>query len=131
MRMNDENTTLLLQIAERSKSNTHRLDGIEERVRSIETDQKAIYKIATSVELVAQRMEHIEEKVDSTNAKIDAQSKAWAESEKRLSDRISENEARPLRQTADNINKIKVAVITAICTTIATSALAAIIAFMK
>lgn len=129
--MNDENTTLLLQIAERAKSNTHRLDGIEERVKAIEVDQKAIYKIATSVELVAQRMEHIEEKVDSTNAKIDAQGKAWAESEKRLSDRITETEARPLRQTAENINKIKVAVITAICTALATGGLAAVIAFMK
>lgn len=129
--MNDENIALLLQTAERSKSNTHRLDTMEKRMDQVEADQKAIYKIATSVELVAQRMEHIEEKVDSTNAKIDAQGKAWEESEKRLSDRITETEARPLRQTADNINKIKVAIITAICTALATGGLAAIIAFMK
>ena len=129
--MNEDNVALLIETAERARSNSHRIDGMEERMKSYETEQKAIYKIATSVELMTQQLKHIDEKVDHTNDKLDAQSQAWKESEKRLSDRISENEAKPLRQTADNINKIKVAVITAICTAMATGALAAIIAFMK
>lgn len=129
--MNEDNVALLIETAERARSNSHRIDGMEERMKSYETEQKAIYKIATSVELMTQQLKHIDEKVDHTNDKLDAQNQAWKESEKRLSDRISENEAKPLRQTADNINKIKVAVITAICTAMATGALAAIIAFMK
>ena len=129
--MNEDNVALLIETAERARSNSHRIDGMEERMKSYETEQKAIYKIATSVELMTQQLKHIDEKVDHTNDKLDAQSQAWKESEKRLSDRISETEAKPLRQTADNINKIKVAVITAICTAMATGALAAIIAFMK
>lgn len=129
--MDEQNIALLIETSERAKSNTHRLDNVEDRLKSYESEQKAIYKIASSVELVVQRMGHIEEKIDNANNKIDAQSRAWQESEKRLSDRISENEARPLRQQADNINKVKVAVITAICTAMATGALAAIIAFMK
>lgn len=129
--MNEDNVALLIETAERARSNSHRIDGMEERMKSYETEQKAIYKIATSVELMTQQLKHIDEKVDHTNDKLDAQNQAWKESEKRLSDRISENEAKPLRQTADNINKIKVAVITAICTAMATGALVAIIAFMK
>ena len=129
--MNEDNVALLIEISERAKSNSHRIDSMEKRVESIENDQKAIYEIATSVKLIAQQIKHIDEKVDNTNSKLDAQSQAWKESEKRLSDRISENEAKPLRQTADNINKIKVAVITAVCTAMATGALAAVIAFMK
>jgi Fic family protein len=129
--MNEDNVALLIETAERARSNSHRIDGMEERMKSYETEQKAIYKIATSVELMTQQLKHIDEKVDHTNDKLDAQNQAWKESEKRLSDRISENEAKPLRQTADNINKIKVAVITAVCTAMATGALAAIIAFMK
>ena len=40
-------------------------------MREVNNDQKAIYKIATSVEVIAQRVSNIEDKVVDTNAKVD------------------------------------------------------------
>lgn len=94
-------------------------------------EQKEIYKIATSVELIAQRVSNIESKVDDTNRKVDAQTKAWQETEKKLSEKVSETENKPYKDIAKNVNSVKLAVITAICTLLATGIVSAIIIFGK
>ena len=82
--MTEQETVMLIETEQRCKSNTHRIDNLEGELKEIQSEQKAIYKIATSVELIAQRVSNIEGKVDDTNRKVDAQAKAWQETERKL-----------------------------------------------
>ena len=107
--MTEQEKVTLIETEQRSLSNTHRIDAIEEEMHEIQNDQKAIYKIATSVEVIAQRVSTIEDKVEDTNDKVN-----------KLSEKVNENEIRPYEQVAKNWNKVKVAVISAVCTLIAT-----------
>ena len=125
--MTEQEKVTLIETEQRSKSNSHRLDAVEAEMKEIQNEQKAIYKIATSVEVIAQRVSNIEEKVDDTNRKVDSQTKAWQETERRLSE--AQNE--PYKRTANKVNSIKVAIITTICTFLATGILGAIIVFVK
>lgn len=136
--MTEQEKEMLIKTEQRSKSNEHRIDAIDEELKEIKAEQKAIYKIATSVEVIAQRVSNIEEKVDATskkvndtNEKVNAQVTAWQETEQRLTERIVESENRPLKQVASNVNSIKVAIITAICTLLATGIIAAVVTFAK
>ena len=90
--MTEQETVLLIETEQRCKSNTHRIDTLEGELKEIQSEQKAIYKIATSVELIAQRVSNIEGKVDDTNRKVDAQAKAWQETERKLSEKVNETE---------------------------------------
>ena len=51
--MTEQETVLLIETEQRCKSNTHRIDNLEGELKEIQSEQKAIYKIATSVELIA------------------------------------------------------------------------------
>lgn len=70
--MTEQETVLLIETEQRCKSNTHRIDNLENELKELQSEQKAIYKIATSVELIAQRVSNIEGKVDDTNRMISA-----------------------------------------------------------
>ena len=123
--------SMLIETEQRCKSNTHRIDNLENELKEIQSEQKAIYKIATSVELIAQRVSNIETKVDDTNSKVDAQAKAWQETERKLSEKVNEAENKPYKQIASNVNSIKVAVITCICTLLVSGIIGAIVMFGK
>lgn len=125
--MTEQERIILIETEQRSKSNTHRLDKMETDMRDIKNDQKALYKIATSVEVIAQRVSNIEDKVDDTNDKVNAQAEAWQETERRL----TETQNEPYKRTATNVNSVKVAIVTAICTFVVTGVLSAIIMFVK
>ena len=129
--MTEQEKVTLIETEQRSKSNTHRIDNIELELKEIKNDQKAIYSIATSVEVIAQRVSSIETKVDDTNNKVDAQTKAWQETERKLADKVNETENKPYKQIATNVNSIKVAVITCICTLLVSGIIGAIIMFGK
>ncbi len=129
--MTEQEKVTLIETEQRSKSNTHRIDNIELELKEIKNDQKAIYSIATSVEVIAQRVSNIETKVDDTNNKVDAQTKAWQETERKLADKVNETENKPYKQIATNVNSIKVAVITCICTLLVSGIIGAIIMFGK
>ena len=126
--MTEQETVLLIETEQRCKSNTHRIDNLEGELKEIQSEQKAIYKIATSVELIAQRVSNIEGKVDDTNRKVDAQAKAWQETERKLSEKVNETENKPYKQIA---NTVKVAIITCISTLLVSGIIGAIIAFGK
>lgn len=106
--MTEQETVMLIETEQRCKSNTHRIDNLEGELKEIQSEQKAIYKIATSVELIAQRVSNIEGKVDDTNRKVDAQAKAWQETERKLSEKVTETENQPYKQIAKNVNSVKV-----------------------
>ena len=127
--MTEQETVMLIETEQRSKSNAHRLDNMELELKEIQSEQKAIYKIATSVELIAQRVSNIEDKVDDTNRKVDSQTKAWQETERKLSEKVSETEAKPYRQIANNVNTVKVAIITCVCTLLVSGIIGAIVVF--
>ena len=127
--MTEQETVMLIETEQRSKSNAHRLDSMELKLKEIQSEQKAIYKIATSVELIAQRVSNIEDKVDDTNRKVDSQTKAWQETERKLSEKVSETEAKPYRQIANNVNTVKVAIITCVCTLLVSGIIGAIVVF--
>lgn len=129
--MTEEQLATLVEIDQRSKSNSHRLDELVDEVKDIKNENKAIYRIATSVELMAQKITHIEEKVDETGRKVDAQTAIWREAENKLSDRIAEVDSKPDRLTANNVNSIKVSLISSILSIMASGLVAAIIAFAK
>lgn len=129
--MTEQEKVTLIETEQRSKSNTHRIDNIEAELKEIKNDQKAIYSIATSVEVIAQRVSNIETKVDDTNSKVDAQTKAWQETERKLSEKVNETENKPYKQIANNVNSIKVAVITCVCTLLVSGFIGALIVFGK
>lgn len=129
--MTEQETVMLIETEQRCKSNTHRIDNMEMEIKEIQSEQKAIYKIATSVELIAQRVSNIEGKVDDTNRKVDAQVKAWRETETKLSEKMNETENKPYKQIAMNVNSVKVAVITCVCTLLVSGLIGALIAFGK
>lgn len=61
---NEEMTERLVEVEQRSKSNTHRLDAVEK-------NQEALNSIATSVAVMAEQQENISDKVDTIDAKVD------------------------------------------------------------
>ena len=128
--IDEHDKTKLIETEQRSKSNAHRIEALESEVKEIKNDQKAIYKIATSVEVLVQRVGNIEEKIDDTNRKVDAQSEAWHNTEARLSKKIAETEAEPYKQTAKNVNSVKVAIISCICTALVSGMIGALIHFI-
>ena len=86
---------------------------------------------SAAVQNIAQRVSNIETKVDDTNSKVDAQVKAWQETERKLSEKVNETENKPYKQIASNVNSIKVAVITCICTLLVSGIIGAIVMFGK
>lgn len=123
----DTNEKILIETQERSKSNTKRINALEEEIKDIKSEQRAIYEIATSVKVLVERVGYIETKVDETSKKIDKQSAQWQKAENELSSRISETKAEKDHQTAENVDSVKIAVITAMCTALATGALSTLL----
>lgn len=129
--MTDAERIILIESEQRSKSNSHRIDTLEGEIKEIKEENKAIYKIATSVEVMAEKLGNIEDKVDETNRKVDETAKAQHATEERFLERIEDIENRPANQVAKNVNEIKVKAITAIITFLITGALGALIYFVK
>ena len=60
---NEEMTERLVEVEQRSKSNTHRLDAVEK-------NQEALNSIATSVAVMAEQQKNISDKVDTIDDKV-------------------------------------------------------------
>lgn len=125
--MTEQERTTLAKTEQRAKSNSHRLDVVEEEMGKLRDEQKAIYKIAASVEVIADQTKRTQEEVSKLNLKIDKQSADWRESENELEEhllatyhRVEELQNKPSKKLAENYEKIKVAVITALCSGAAT-----------
>lgn len=129
--MTDGEKVTLIETEQRSKSNAHRLDNVETEMKEMKNDNKAMYELATSVRVMAERQGNMEDKLDEISDKVDETSKAQKDTEVRFLQKINEVENKPNSLTADNVNKIKVSIITAIFTFLATGALGAIIYFAK
>lgn len=118
--MNENDVRLLSDIDSRSKSNGHRIDKLEDEVKEIRTENKAIYELTTSIKLMAQDMTSI--KTDLAEVK---------DGQKTMAKEVAEVKNKPAQETADIVMKVKVAVITAISTTVALGILGSVIYFTK
>lgn len=129
--MTENERIILIETEQRSKSNTHRLDEMETSIREIQKENKAIYKIASSVEVMAEKLGNIEDKIDETKRKVDETARAQAASEKKFLERISEVENAPAIQTAKNVNDIKLKIAMTVAGFLITGMLGALIYFVK
>ncbi len=116
--MTEQERLMLVETSQRSKTNSEQISKIENAIHEIQGDQKAIYSIATSVELIAQRVTTIETKVEDTNTKVNS-----------LSEKVIEAETKPYKQVASNWNSIKLAIVSSICTFLVGGVLGAILFF--
>ena len=116
--MTEQEKTTLIETEQRSKSNSHRIDDLEADMKEMQKEQKAIYQIASSVEVIANRVGTIEGKVNDTNEQVS-----------KLSEKVNETANQPYQQVAKNVNSIKVAIISAVCTLIATGVISAVLHF--
>ena len=116
----DNNEKILIETKERSITNQKRLDIVEEELKELKSEQKAIYEIASSLKVLVERVGYIEGKVNETSHKIDQQSDAWRLAETTLSAKISEAQSEKDHNTARNVDSIKLAAITAFITALAT-----------
>ena len=129
--MTDDEKTILIETEQRSKSNAHRLDKIENEIKDLNEENKAIYKIATSVEVMAEKIGNIDNKVNEISRKVDETSDAQKESENRFLQQISNIENAPAKQVAKNVNSIRLAIATSVITFIITGLLATLIHFVR
>lgn len=83
------------EVDSRSKSNEHRIDDCETEIKEIKTEQKAIYKIANSVENLATSMSDLQ--VDVKEVKT---------GQKQLNDKVNTLENQPAKKTYDTWQKL-------------------------
>ena len=122
--MNDLEKTVI-EVDQRSKSNTYQINEIKDDIRKLAEENKAIYEIASSVKIIASNMENIEEKIDQTGKKVDAVNSKVNDVERKIID----VENKPARETAETISKIKIAAYTSIVTFLVSGILGSVIFF--
>jgi uncharacterized coiled-coil DUF342 family protein len=69
--MDEDDKELLIQTSERSKSNTHQIDEIKNRMDKLEQKTEDIHKIATTIEVVCNDIGYIKEGQNELNNKFD------------------------------------------------------------
>lgn len=125
--MTDADIKKLAEVDQRSRSNEHRLDNLEDDVADLRKEQSAIYQLAASVQVIAEQtkttsadVKSLSAKIDEQGKKIDKQDKDRVSAEKALEDKIVAVQSAPAVEKADTLDKVRVAVITAVCSGIAT-----------
>lgn len=129
--MTENERIILIETEQRSKANSHRLDNVQNSIDKMKDENKAIYKIATSVEVMAEKLGNIEDKVDETKRKVDETAEAQRASEEKLLQRVSDVENAPAKQTASNVNSVRLSIVTAVVTFLVTGVAAALVYFAK
>lgn len=121
--MTDEDIKTLAEVDQRSKSNSHRLDKLEGDVSSLQKEQSAIYKLAASVQVIAEQTKNTSDDVKELSSKIDKQADERIKAERALEDKIGVVKNAPALKQSETAEKVRVAVITAICSGLATTLL--------
>ena len=95
--MEEKDLVVLTETVERSKSNTHQIEEIKDKLEKMETRQETIYELTTSVKLIAQDMSSIKETIN------DVKQGQYA-----LSDKVDEqiSEVREKIERVDNKSKV-------------------------
>lgn len=93
----------IAEIGERCKSNSHRLDEVEDEIKIVRKDQQAIYDIAASVKIIAQDMTYV--KTDVAEVK---------KSQMQIKSELADVKAKPEKAKAQWMDKAIGAVIGAV-----------------
>ena len=125
-RMTENEKTVLIETEQRSKSNQRRLDRHESEIKDIREENKALYELSTSIKLIVQDMSGIRE--DLKDVKQDMSD--VKNGQDKLAAKVSEIEHKPAEETAAMWGKVKIAVITAIATMLATGAVGSLVYFV-
>lgn len=99
MSWDNEHEQRLTETEARSKSNTHRLDKLEENT-------KAINRLATSVEVMATKQEQVASSVDKMDGTVS-----------RLDEKVTALEAKPGKRWESMVDKVIWAVVGAVIAT--------------
>lgn len=110
----------LQEVKSRAESNTHQIDELKERVSQVEHKQDVMYQMSENLALLAQSMKNVESDVSDVKGNVND-----------LSNKVSVLENKPAQNLFTNVVKIKVAVITTICTAIGAGLLWVIIAALN
>lgn len=119
--------TRIVRVEERVIQNCKDIENIHTDIVEIKNDQKAIYELNSSVKLMVEKMSHMTEKLDDTNSDVKTLNKEMSN----VKSQLAEVDVKADKQVAKNWNQIKVAIITAICTLLATGVIGAVVSFIK
>lgn len=117
----------IVRVEERVNQNCKDIENIHTDIVEIKNDQKAIYELNSSVKLMVEKMSHMTEKLDDTNSDVKTLNKEMSN----VKSQLAEVDVKADKQVAKNWNQIKVAIITAICTLLATGVIGAVVSFIK
>lgn len=115
------------RVEEKTEANGRSIKAMQADIASIRNDQKAIYDLSASVQVMVQKMTQMAEKLDDTNTDVKGLSKEVSD----VKTQLAEVDTKADRQVAKNWNQIKVAIITAVCTLLITGAISAIVMFAR
>lgn len=106
----------LMETEQRSKLNEIQLTEIKDDIKEIKEENKALYTLATSIELMARDMTSVKDSVNEVKKDVSE-----------VKGKMVEIEHAPNKKTADTWDKVKVAIITAVGSMLATGAVAFLI----
>lgn len=112
-------------------TDSKRIDALEDRIGKLEEKWDAIYKMASSIELLAQRLGYVERNVSGIDKKLDNLYNTFNETDKRVTNRIIDAEYRPYKETHDAYSGIKVSLVTSALSFVICGILGAIMLFGK
>lgn len=107
--MTADEARLIQEVKSRSESNTAQITELKQRMDKQESRSEALYQMSENIAIMAQSLKQMEGDVGEVK-----------ESQKELSNKVMTLENAPAKETLSNLNKIKVAAISAVATMIAT-----------
>lgn len=116
----EEIAMTIQEVKSRGESNSHRIDDLKTEVTELKKKQDAIYEMSNNLTLITKSIQIVERDLSEVK-----------DNQKELSNKVSTLENAPARSSYDSMNKVKLAVITAICTAIATGILAVVIPMLN
>lgn len=91
------------EISERCKSNSHRLDKVEENIEKIIAENKTLYSLASSVEKISINMDYLKSSLDENSKDL-----------KDMRTEIENVKSAPLKNKANTYDKVVWAILGAI-----------------
>lgn len=120
--MNENEREMLYETAQLARSNS-------EAIKEIRSEQYAIHKLATAVQVMAEKISNIELAVKETNDKLERNNEHWQETEQKLNDKIQYNEIAPMIESKKDMHAVKVAVISSAISFVVTGVISFIVSY--
>lgn len=94
-RMTDEETRILIETEQRSKSNTCLIAEIKEDINEMKSEQKAIYDISTNIQLMTQNMNFMKTDISDVKSEVGG-----------IKEKVVSLENKPAKDTQVRLNKV-------------------------